>query len=84
LAGGATRDSDAKHAFVIRADGTVVSRTSESGVFGNTFADMHMNPGDTVVVPAKLPNPSTMRNFLNYSTVFSQLALGAAAIFILQ
>lgn len=84
LAGGATRDSDAKHAFVIRADGTVVSRTSENGIFGNNFADMRMNPGDTVVVPAKLPNPSTMRNFLNYSTVFSQLALGAAAIFILQ
>ena len=83
-AGGPTRDADDKHAFIIRADGSVVSRVSRSGVFGNTFASTRMNPGDTVVIPEKVPRPSALRNFVNYSQIFSQLALGAAAIAVLQ
>jgi protein involved in polysaccharide export with SLBB domain len=84
LAGGPTRDADDKHAFIIRADGSVVSRQSRSGVFGNTFISTRMNPGDTVVIPEKVPRPSALRNFVNYSQIFSQLALGAAAIAVLQ
>jgi protein involved in polysaccharide export with SLBB domain len=84
LAGGPTRDADAQHAFIIRADGSVVSRQSRTGVFGNTFVSTRMNPGDTVVVPEKVPHPSALRNFVNYSQIFSQLALGAAAIAVLQ
>jgi len=84
LAGGPTRDADDKHAFIIRADGSVVSRQSRSGVFGNTFVSTRMNPGDTVVIPEKVPRPSALRNFVNYSQIFSQLALGAAAIAVLQ
>jgi protein involved in polysaccharide export with SLBB domain len=83
-AGGPTRDADGPHAFIIRADGSVVSRQSRSGVFGNTFNATLMNPGDTIVVPEKVPRPSALRNFVNYSQIFSQLALGAAAIAVLQ
>jgi len=83
-AGGPTRDADDKHAFIIRADGSVVSRVSRSGVFGNTFDSTRMNPGDTVVVPEKVPRPSALRNFVNYSQIFSQLALGAAAVAVLR
>ncbi len=36
-AGGPTRDADGDHAFIIRADGSVISRQSQSGIFGNTF-----------------------------------------------
>ena len=84
LAGGPTRDADDKHAFIIRADGSVVSRQSRVGVFGNTFESTRMNPGDTVVVPEKVPRPSPLRNFVTYSQIFSSLALGAAAIAVLQ
>ena len=84
LAGGPTKSADGPDSFVIRADGSVVSRRSQSGVFGNTFASMHLNPGDTVVVPEKVPRPSGLRNFINYTQIFSQLALGAAAIAVLQ
>src|ERR1700733_2786117 len=84
LAGGPTRDADDKHAFIIRADGSVVSRQSRAGIFGNTFVSTRMNPGDTVVIPEKVPRPSALRNFVNYSQIFSQLALGAAAIAVLQ
>jgi protein involved in polysaccharide export with SLBB domain len=84
LAGGPTKSADGDDSFIIRADGSVVSRHSQSGVFGNTFASMRLNAGDTVVVPEKVPRPSGLRNFINYTQIFSQLALGAAAIAVLQ
>jgi protein involved in polysaccharide export with SLBB domain len=84
LAGGPTKSADGRASFVIRADGSVVSRQSRKGVFGNTFAGMHLNAGDTVVIPEKVPHPSGLRNFVNYTQIFSQLALGAAAIAVLQ
>jgi protein involved in polysaccharide export with SLBB domain len=84
LAGGPTKSADGGDSFIIRADGSVVSRHSRSGVFGNTFATMRLNAGDTVVIPEKVPRPSGLRNFINYTQIFSQLALGAAAIAVLQ
>jgi protein involved in polysaccharide export with SLBB domain len=84
LAGGPTKSADGKDSFIIRADGSVVSRQSQRGVFGNTFASTRLNAGDTVVIPEKVPRPSGLRNFINYTQIFSQLALGAAAIAVLQ
>ncbi|HEX3661663.1 MAG TPA: SLBB domain-containing protein [Acidobacteriaceae bacterium] len=80
LAGGPDRDADRQHVFVIRADGSVVSREAESGIWGNEFQSLRMNPGDTIVVPEKVFKPSGMRAFLDWSQIFSQFALGAATI----
>lgn len=84
LAGGPNRDADRKHIFVIRADGSVLSRQTTSSIWGNTFDTVRLNPGDTVVVPEKTFGPSGLRGFLEFSQLFSQLAFGAAAISILQ
>ena len=80
LAGGPNRDADKNHTFIIRADGSVVSREAESGIWGNEFANLRMNPGDTIVVPEKVFKPSGIRAFLDWSQIFSQFALGAATI----
>ncbi len=80
LAGGPNRDADKKHVFIIRADGSVVSREAANGLWGNTFEQLRMNPGDTIVVPEKGFNVSGLRGFLEYSQLFSQFALGAASI----
>jgi protein involved in polysaccharide export with SLBB domain len=80
LAGGPSRDADKKHAFIIRADGSVVSTQSANGLWGNTFEQLKMNPGDTIVVPEKTYNRSALRGFLDWSQLFSQLALGVASI----
>jgi protein involved in polysaccharide export with SLBB domain len=84
LAGGPTKSADGKDSFIIRADGSVVSRQSQKGIFGNNFAGVRLNAGDTVVVPEKVPRPSGLRNFVNYTQIFSQLAFGAAAIAVLR
>lgn len=80
LAGGPDRDADKKHAFIIRADGSVLSREAASGVWGNTFNSVPIYPGDSIVVPDKTYGPSAMRAFLAWSQLFAQLALGAAAL----
>ena len=79
-AGGPNRDADRKHEFIIRANGDVVSRETVKSVWGNEFASLGLNPGDTVVVPEKTFGPSVLKSVLDWSQVFSQLALGAAAI----
>jgi protein involved in polysaccharide export with SLBB domain len=83
-AGGPNGTADKGDAFIIRADGAVISRRSRTGAFGNTFASSRLNPGDTLVVPEKIPRPSGVRTFLSYSQLFSNLAFGAAAIAVLH
>ncbi len=80
LAGGPNRDADRKHAFVIRADGSVFSRETAGTLWGNTFEHARVNPGDTIVMPEKLFKASLLRGFLEWSQIFSQLVLGAAAV----
>lgn len=84
LAGGPNRDADKGHVFIIRADGSVISREAESGIWGNEFDNLRMNPGDTIVVPEKTFKPSALRGVLDWSQLFSQFALGAAALSIIQ
>ncbi|MGC2635984.1 MAG: SLBB domain-containing protein [Acidobacteriaceae bacterium] len=84
LAGGPNRDADRKQIFIIRADGSVISRTTTSGIWGDEFDRLRMNPGDTIVVPEKAFKPSALRGFLDWSQLFSQFALGAAALSVIQ
>jgi protein involved in polysaccharide export with SLBB domain len=84
LAGGPNRDADWKHSFIIRADGSVLSRAAANGVWGNTFDAVSIRAGDTIVVPEKIYRPTALRGFLEWSQLFSQLALGVAAISIID
>jgi protein involved in polysaccharide export with SLBB domain len=80
-AGGENRDADRKREFVIRADGSVISRQSRR--VGN-FHTARVHAGDTIVVPEKTFRPGSLRTLLAYTQIFSQLAFGAAAINVLQ
>ena len=79
LAGRPDRDSDPKHAFVIRASGAVLSRQG-NGFWGDTFEGLRLAPGDTLVIPAKLFKVSPLRTLIESSTAFSSLALVAATV----
>ncbi len=83
-AGGPSRDSDRKHEFIIRANGDVVSRDAGKSIWGDEFAKLRLNPGDTIVVPEKTFKPSVLKGVLDWSQVFAQLALGAAAINVIK
>ncbi|MBS1804120.1 MAG: SLBB domain-containing protein [Acidobacteria bacterium] len=84
-AGGPNRNADKRHAFIIRANGSVESRDRSGSIWtSDKFSQLHLNPGDTIVVPDKTYKPSLLRGFLDWSQLFSQLAFGAAAINVLR
>ena len=83
-AGGPTKDADRRHEFIIRADGEVVSRDTLKSVWGDEFGNLRINPGDTIVVPEKTYKPSAIRGLIDWSQIFSQLALGAAAVNVIK
>jgi protein involved in polysaccharide export with SLBB domain len=82
--GGPARSADRSHMFVVRADGSVVSRTTNAVLFSKSFDTLRMNPGDTLIVPTYINRPTFARSFMDWSQIFSNLALGAAAINVLH
>jgi polysaccharide biosynthesis/export protein len=83
-AGGPTRDADTSRMFVIRADGSVLSKQSVRGLWNGGFASLRLMPGDAIVVPERLSHGSLLKGLKDWSQVFSQFALGAAAIRVIQ
>jgi protein involved in polysaccharide export with SLBB domain len=76
-AGGATGAADRKDIFVIRANGSVVGRRSDS--WGRGVLDTKLDPGDVVVVPPKIIGASLFwRNLLSGAQITSSIAIAAA------
>lgn len=79
--GGPTPSGDKKHIFVLRADGSVVPRTSARGTIwlGDNFTNLHMSPGDTIFIPEKIIGGSQVwQNILGVTQVMSAAALPLA------
>lgn len=77
--------ADTSNMFVLRADGTVTSSNERRGFFGFGGIDSQvLQPGDAVVVPNQLDyetwGRALVRNLKDWSQIFSQFGLGAAAI----
>jgi protein involved in polysaccharide export with SLBB domain len=82
-AGGPGREADKSRIFVIRADGSVIPKQAFSP-FGRTFESARLSAGDSIVVPESLAHTSFLRGLRDWTQVFAQLALGAAAINVLK
>ena len=85
-AGGPNRNADRRQIFIIRADGTVISKgTLSHNLWTNDeFNREPIYPGDTIVVPEAINKTSVLRGLTDWSAVFSQFALGAAAIQVIK
>jgi protein involved in polysaccharide export with SLBB domain len=84
LAGGATRIGDKGREFVIRADGSTVSKQQHSRLISSSFESTRLMPGDSIVVPMKVDRGATLRLMRDYATILGQLGLAAggfAAVF---
>ncbi len=85
MAGKGKPHADMRHAFVLRADGTVVPSKSVNGVFeGDKFASLRLYPGDQIVVPTKIPTGSFIRGLRDWTQISSQLAMTAAALAVIH
>jgi protein involved in polysaccharide export with SLBB domain len=84
-AGGPTRGADKSHMFVIHADGSVFSRQQENSLLrGSHFDAMRLMPGDAIVVPQRFKTRSSLTAFRDWTQIFAQLALGAAAVNVIK
>ena len=85
LAGTGKPRADMKHAFVLRADGTVVSSKEVNGVIkGDKFASLRLYPGDQVVVPTKIPTGNFIRGLRDWTQISSQLAITGASLAVIH
>ncbi len=82
-AGGPTKDADKSSVYVLRADGSVISKRQGSYLF-SSFDAAHLMPGDSIVVPEELDKTSVMRNLKDISQILYQFGLGAAALKVLK
>jgi polysaccharide biosynthesis/export protein len=82
-AGGPTREAQEDEIYVVRADGTVVSRQQSSffqNLFASGFMASVMEPGDTIVVPQRFEKTAWMRDLKDIATIFGQLAITAGVL----
>ncbi len=82
---GVDEAADPSNMFILRADGTVNHSNDKRGFFGvGSLESQPLQPGDAVVVPNQLDfetwGRSLVRNLKDWSQIFSQFGLGAAAI----
>ncbi|HJX83182.1 MAG TPA: hypothetical protein VJ723_02420, partial [Candidatus Angelobacter sp.] len=80
LSGGAKRDGDKSREFVIRADGTTVSKQQHNALLSRDFNTLRLMPGDTIVVPEKLNQGAFMRGLKDWSQILTGFGLAAGAL----
>jgi hypothetical protein len=81
-AGGLTQVADKKAAFVVRADGSVISASNNSGWWPGDPLSAEMRPGDAIMVPEKAPKVGT-RNWstlIQSAQIATSLALTVATL----
>jgi polysaccharide biosynthesis/export protein len=80
LAGGPSRGADAGREFVIRADGSTVSKQQYNTLLSGSFGSIRLMPGDTIVVPVKLDRGASLRVLRDWATIVGQFGLAAGGI----
>jgi protein involved in polysaccharide export with SLBB domain len=82
---GVDEGAEVSNMFVLRADGTVSHAHDSRGLFGwGSLGSQPLEPGDALVVPSQLDyetwGRALVRNLKDWSQIFAQFGLGAAAI----
>jgi len=84
MAGGGTRTADVGRSYIVRADGSIISRQFSSALFTGNFASTHLYPGDAIVVPEQVDKRPLLRNLVDIATIVGQFGLGIAAVDVLR
>ena len=81
-AGGARKDADRRSMYVLRADGSVIS--NRGGFFSSSLDGARLMPGDAIVVPEDLQRTTWTKDLKDWTQIFYQFGLGAAAITVIR
>lgn len=82
-AGGARTEADKNNVFVLRADGSVIPNEGSWWSSGR-LTGAKLQPGDAIIVPEDLYRTTWMKDLKDWTQIFYQFGLGAAAIKVLQ
>lgn len=89
--GGITSTGDKANTYVVKADGTVISKRQES-FFGMAtwdssrhwwalgFESVRLDPGDTIIVPKEVEKSPWMKTTRDFTQILYQIAVGAGVI----
>ncbi len=91
LVGGITGNADKKQLYIVRADGTVISKKQEKfGLFNwdssshrwgfGSFKSIKLEPGDTIIVPQKVVQHSWLKFFKDTTSVLYPVAVSAGVL----
>src|SRR5205823_5754076 len=78
LAGGPRKQADRSSVYVLRANGSVVS-ARQAGFLSLSINGQKVMPGDAIVVPEDFERTTWMRDLKDWTQIFYQFGLGAAA-----
>jgi len=82
-AGGVSRTGDKSDVYLLRVDGSVISKR-QSGWLMGSFDGERILPGDTIVVPEDFERTTWTKVLKDYGQILYQFGLGAAAIKVLK
>ncbi len=77
-AGGPDREADKRRAFILRADGSVVSEQYANVKKSSVF------PGDTIIVPPILDRRALLQRVVDLAGIVSNVGFSAATLFLLS
>ena len=78
-AGGPRKEADERSIYVLRADGSVISKRG-TGLLVSPLDRMRPMPGDAIVVPEDLTRTTLTKDLKDWTQIFYQFGLGAAAL----
>lgn len=78
--GGYNEEADEGRVFVLKSDGTAMSKNS--GSWSISFMSSKLDPGDTVVVPEKLDKGLWVRNVKDITQILYQIAVTAGVLIV--
>jgi protein involved in polysaccharide export with SLBB domain len=82
-AGGVSRTGDKADVYLLRVDGSVISKRQAGWLMGS-FDGERLMPGDTIVVPEDFERTTWTKTLKDYGQILYQFGLGAAAIKVLK
>jgi polysaccharide biosynthesis/export protein len=83
LAGGPRKQADRGSMYVLRADGSVLS-ARQSGFLAASVSGVRLMPGDAIVVPEDFERTTWTKDLKDWTQIFYQFGLGAAALKVLK
>ena len=78
-AGGLTRDADKNEMYILKVDGSAVSKRAAGGFLSSWGV---LDPGDTIVIPEKIEKIAWLREIKDITQILYQLAVTAGVLIV--